>query len=161
MEPNSRCNNWIVISGIVQHGHQIASGQTQDSPYPQGSIEMQLPHFQALGLDLSAYFKGTLNVCIRPHKFVIKNPMYLFRGVQWTSIHPPEDFSFASCQVRFNSRTYNGLIYYPHPETKTRHFQDASTLEILAPPIPALRYQDRLEIGVNPQEVLIEEIRKE
>lgn len=147
--------SWQVVLGVVQQGHQIASGRASDRPYPQGSIEMQIPYFKALGLDLSSMFRGTLNVSIHPYQFVVQHPAYTFRQVRWTEAHPPEDFSFSPCQLYFRDRSYNGFIYYPHPETKRTHFQAPSILEILAPPISEIRYGDALELGVNPAEILL------
>lgn len=146
---------WQVISGIVQQGHQIASGRSSDRPYPQGSIEMQIPHFKALGLDLSSLFKGTLNVSIYPYQFTLKKPAYTFRQVHWTDAHPPEDFSFSPCQISFQACHYSGFIYYPHPETKQTHFQAPSVLEILAPPLPNICYGDAIELGIAPAEILL------
>ena len=50
----------------------------------------------------------------------------------WTDLHPPEHFSFSQCRVTFAAVDYHGWIYYPHPETKRRNFQDASLLEVIA-----------------------------
>ncbi len=47
---------WQGVEGIIERGHQVASGMASDSPYPKGTIEMQTPFFQNLGLDLSAFF---------------------------------------------------------------------------------------------------------
>jgi len=148
-------NNWQVVFGVVQQGHQIASGWANDSPYPKGSIAMQMPYFQALGLDLSNLFQGTLNVSIHPATFVMQQPTYTFRQVHWTADHPPETFSFSFCQVRFQALQYPSFVYYPHPETKQRHFQNADILEILAPPIAGIGYGDRVELTLNPIEILI------
>ena len=148
-------DNWQVVSGVVQQGHQIASGWANDSPYPKGSIAMQMPYFRALGLDLSALFKGTLNISICPATFVMQQPVYTFREVDWTAAHPPETFSFSPCQIRFKSCDYQGFVYYPHPETKQRHFQNAAILEILAPPIAGIGYGDRVKLALNPTEILI------
>ncbi|MEO0518268.1 MAG: hypothetical protein AAF171_13325 [Cyanobacteria bacterium P01_A01_bin.116] len=52
----------VTLEGVVVPGHRVASGQAQDSPYPHGTIEMQQPHFLSLGVDLSPYYPGTLNV---------------------------------------------------------------------------------------------------
>lgn len=147
--------NWQIISGVVQQGHGIASGQSVDSPYPGGSIALQVPCFQALGLDLSHCWCGTLNLSIAPLQFVMQAPAYTFRQVAWTAAHPPEDFSFSACQVMVRAQTYDGFVYYPHPETKLRHFQDPSTLEILAVPISGVQYGDRLEVALNPAEIQI------
>ncbi len=147
--------HWYTVSGLVDHGHQVASGVAMDSPYPRGTIEMQTPFFQTLGLDLSGYFAGTLNISISPHTFQLTNPEFTFRQVEWTDRHPPEDFSFSRCRVLFQTSTYNCWIYYPHPETKKRNFQNPSIIEIIAPPIPKIKYGDRVEIEYNPLEVFV------
>lgn len=116
---------------------------------------MQTPFFQALGLDLTEYFKGTLNISISPHTFQLTNPELTFRQVEWTDRHPPEDFSFSRCRVLFQALTYNCWIYYPHPETKKRNFQNPSILEIIAPPIANIQYGDKVEIEYNPLEVSV------
>lgn len=146
---------WITVDGIIKQGHQIASGIARDNPYPGGSIPMQIPFFQKLGLDLTAFYPGTLNVSISPHTFTVDRPEYTFRNVEWTSHHPPEHFSFSRCQVIYKNINYNSLIYYPHPETKRTHFQDNSTLEILAPLIEGLNYGDSIQVRVNPLEIAI------
>ncbi|MEM1368130.1 MAG: hypothetical protein AAGG02_08940 [Cyanobacteria bacterium P01_H01_bin.15] len=122
-------------------GHQVASGQNQDPRFPDGTIRLQTPYFQKLGLDLTPYFAGTLNLAIAPFAYQIKQPKYTFRQVAWTTVYPPEDFSFFDCELEFANRpTVSGLIYYPHPDTKPEHFQASDTLEILAPFIPGTAY---------------------
>lgn len=148
-------SSWITVSGIIQPGHQIASGRAKQSRYPEGSIKMQKPFFQQLGLDLSEFYEGTLNVSIAPYRFSLQNPEYTFRNVEWTSLHPPEHFSFSRCEVVFNGNHYSSWIYYPHPETKTTHFQQPSTLEIIAPPIPNISYGDNIQLLVNKTEVAL------
>lgn len=128
------------IPGVVQAGHQIASGKAKDSPYPRGSIEMQVPFFKALGLDLSAYFMGTINVNITPAAFAVISPKYTFEKVQWIAGVPAETFSFFDCVLQFNGQKHAGLVYYPHPETKTQHFHSNSVIEVLAPKIANLHY---------------------
>ncbi len=140
---------WIVLDGIVQAGHGVASGRAVASPYPAGTIALQLPFFQHLGLDLSAFFPGTLNISIAPHTFELVRPDYCFRQVAWTDRHPPEDFSFVHCRVVYAEITYDSLIYYPHPETKRVHFQPASLLEVLAPRIAGIGNGDRLQLQVR------------
>lgn len=52
--------------------------------------------------------------------------------------------------------TYQGLIYYPHPETKIGHFQDPAIVEVLVSSfIPQIHYGDRVTVEVNPGEILI------
>ncbi len=145
----------IEIAGIIKPGHQVASGIAKDSPYERGTIEMQLPFFKRLGLDLSPYYFGTLNISIAPHRFEIKNPKYTFENVKWHPDYPAETFSFSPCQVIFKNIYYRGLIYYPHPETKIGHFQDDSILEAIALPIPNINYGDRIHLVINSQEIII------
>lgn len=146
---------WQTVSGIIQRGHQVASGSALDSPYPASTIEMQTPFFKALGLDLSGYFPGTLNISISPSTFQLTNPEFTFCQVEWTDRHPPEDFSFSRCRLLLQGSVYESWIYYPHPDTKQRNFQNPSILEMIAPPIPNIQYGDRVEIEYNPLELCI------
>ena len=113
------------VSATVVAGHQVASGQATQSPYPQGTIEMQMPHFLARGVDLSPYFPGTLNVSIAPHQFELCPPVTL-ADVKWSPEHAAESFSFVPIELTWVGLTVSGLIYYPRPETKINHFQDPS-----------------------------------
>jgi hypothetical protein len=143
----------VTIQGIVVEGHRVASQASRDYPY--GTIDKQKPFFKDLGLDLGSFYSGTLNVLIAPLTFEMINPQYTFRHVAWTDLHPPEDFSFSRCRVRFEKAGYDGYVYYPHPETKKRHFQAASILEILAERIPNLRYGDVVELELKAGEIFI------
>ncbi len=144
---------WVTVTGIVERGHRVASGEAEDNRYPAGTISMQKPFFKQLGLDLSACHEGTLNVSIHPYTFTMRRPQYTFRKVEWTSLHPPEDFSFSRCGVIFDHVRYEGWIYYPHPETKKAHFQNPSIVEIIAPFIPNLTYGDQVHVSLNVTEV--------
>lgn len=146
---------WYTVVGRVQQGYQIASGKATDRPYPEGSIKMQLPYFQALGLDLTSCFLGTLNISIHPYTFELVNPTYTFSQVQWNPDSPAEDFSFSTCRISYHNENHSGWIYYPHPETKPAHFQDPSTLEILAPFIPNIAYGVTIDLGINLREVQV------
>jgi len=55
----------------------------------------------------------------------------------------------------YNEVVYNALIYYPHAETKIGHFQNKSTMEIIAPFINNIEYGDILYIIVNKLEIEI------
>jgi hypothetical protein len=143
----------ISVRGIIVEGHRVASQKSKDYPY--GTIEKQKPVFKELGLDLERFYSGTLNISIAPFTFAMVKPEYAFRQVAWTDLHPPEDFSFSRCTVRFRGGEYKGSVYYPHPETKTRHFQNASILEVLAAHIPGLKYGDQIEIELRADEVRI------
>ena len=143
----------VSVQGIVVRGHQVASQKSKDYPY--GTIDKQKPVFKNLGLDLERFYSGTLNISIAPHTFAMTDPEYTFRQVAWTDLHPPEDFSFSQCKVIFKDDKYEGYVYYPHPETKKRHFQDASILEVLSVHIPDLNYGDRIEVELKTGEILV------
>jgi hypothetical protein len=152
---DQQTGDWKIIDGIIERGYGVASGTGTDSPYPRGTIEMQIPYFQVLGLDLTGFFPGTLNVSISPKIFQLINPEFTFRQVHWTDRHPPEDFSFSRCQLLYQDAKYDGLIYYPHPETKKQHFQNPSTIEIIAPSIPGIGYGNPIQVEYDPLEVEI------
>lgn len=149
---------------VLLEGHGVASGQAlnagqlKTSPYPKGTIAMQAPFFAALGLDLSPFWPGTLNLSFSPAELQLKNPDYLFRDLEWTHLHPPETFSFWKIRLRsVGVHDFNvpGLVYRPHPETKARHWQNSSVLEILVPYIDHIRLSELFELGVNPETIQV------
>ncbi|AFY99339.1 hypothetical protein [Calothrix sp. PCC 6303] len=149
-------NNWIQVKGVIKPGYGVASGKGGDSRFPQGTIAMQKPFFQKLGLDLSPYFMGTINISIHPHQYTIINPKYTFRNLKWSSTEPAEDFSFLDCIIVLaDAAPLNSLIYYPHPETKPEHFQTPDTLEMIAPFITNLKYGDVLLMELNSAQIAI------
>jgi hypothetical protein len=143
----------ITVRGTVIEGHRVASEPSSDYPY--STLEKQKPYFKALGLDLEYFYNGTLNVSIFPNTFEMSNPEFTFERVEWTDLHPPETFSFSKCTVTFVGRRYAGWVYYPHPETKIRNFQQPSMIEILAEYIPGIHYGDKVEIELNRDEVSV------
>ena len=145
--------DWIPVHGRIVQGYRVASGPSADYPY--GALDRQRPIFASRGLDLSRCFNGTLNVDIRPYKFQMLRAEFTFRDVQWTDLHPPEHFSFSRCKVIFRNLEYDGWVYYPHPETKIRNFQNPSLLEVIAMPIRGLEYGDEVDVLVNPAEIEI------
>lgn len=146
-------SNWMSIHGILVEGYRVASGPSRDYPY--GTLDRQRPLFKARGLDLDGYFNGTLNIDIHPFTFTIVKPEFTFQHVEWTDLHPPEHFSFSRCKVIYKEIEYDGWVYYPHPETKLRHFQNPSLLEVIARPIPGITYGDKLVVMVNPDEIVV------
>ncbi len=146
--------HWITIHGILVEGYRVASGPSKDYPY--GALDRQRPIFKTRGLDLDGYFNGTLNINIRPLTFTMEKPEFTFHHVEWTDLHPPEHFSFSRCKVIFKEIKYDGWVYYPHPETKLRHFQDPSLLEVIAYPISEIKYGDEVDLLVNAEEISIE-----
>ncbi|MCC2605431.1 hypothetical protein [Planctobacterium marinum] len=141
------------VHGVVMQGHQIASGMAKDSPYPGGSVSLQMPFFKALGLDLTGYFPGTLNISVAPAQFRMLNPAYCFEKVAWIAGFNAETFSFAECTVWFSGKAYQGFVYYPHPETKTQHFHDASLLEVICQPIKGVHYGNKVRLEYLPEQI--------
>lgn len=144
-------NPWTSVRGVLAKGYRVASGPSQYYPY--GALDRQRPLFKQRGLDLGEYFNGTLNIDIRPYAFRMVKPEYTFRNVEWTDLHPPEHFSFSHCRVLFRGGQYEGWVYYPHPETKKRNFQNPSLLEVIAHEVPNIRYGDALEVEINPERI--------
>ena len=144
---------WTRVSGVLAQGYRVASGPSKDYPY--GALDRQRPFFRSGGLDLNAYFNGTLNLDIGPFEFRMQKPEYTFQHIEWTDLHPPEHFSFSRCKVVYRETEYNGWVYYPHPETKLRHFQNPSLLEVIAMPIDGIQYGDFLQALLNPEEIRV------
>ncbi len=144
---------WRRVRGAVVEGHKVASGRSDKGEYPAGTIEMQLPALRARGLDLTGFFPATLNISIAPWDFEMKAPEFVFRGVHWTDLHPPEDFMFSRCRVLFRDAPYEGLVYYPSPETKARHFQASGVIEVICRPIEGIGYGAELELELNAGEI--------
>ncbi len=142
---------WTTLRGVLVQGYGVASGPSKDYPY--GALDRQRPLFKERGLDLSGYFNGTLNMDIRPYEFKMLKPEFTFRNVEWTDLHPPEHFSFSRCRVLYDGREYDGWVYYPHPETKKRNFQNPSLVEVIAAPIEGIKVGDVLEVQLNPERV--------
>ena len=141
------------LPGILVRGHQVASRPSKDYPY--SSLEKQKPYFKSFGLDLYEYFNGTLNISIAPLTIEMTAPELTFPLVQWTDLHPPETFSFSRCKVIFREVEYSGWVYYPHPETKKNHFQNASLVEVITYEIPGIQYGDVLDVEVNSSEITV------
>lgn len=143
------------IKAVVQEGHQVASGQADDSPYPRGSIEMQAPFFKGHGINFDNYYLATLNLSITPYIFEVISPEFTVRNLKWAEGFPSEDFSFSKCEIVFKDKLYNGLVYYPHPETKIGHFHSQSLIEIITQYIPNMAYGDEVDLKINEAEISI------
>lgn len=147
-----------IIRGTVKEGYGVASGLSRNSPYPTGSIIMQIPHLRKLGLDLSGFYPATINVSIYPNKLRQNYPEYTFKNVKWSENHPAEDFSFSGCKLIYRDKTYKAYIYYPHPETKPDHFHDDSTIEIITSYINNIYYGVPLTIMIKSNTINIVKI---
>lgn len=142
-----------LLHGQLVRGHQVASRPS--AAYPYSTLEKQKPFFKERGLDLDGYFIGTLNISIHPLTFEMSAPELTFPLLEWTDLHPPETFSFSRCTVFFRGQAYAGWVYYPHPETKRNHFQDASLIEVIAAPIPEIVYGDEVDLEINADEISV------
>jgi hypothetical protein len=82
---------------------------------------------------------GTVNVSIAPMSYRVVEPRLTFRSVKWHPTEPAEDFSFFDFRLlRGDLPPVEGLIYFPHPETKPTHFQNPDVLELLLPFVEGL-----------------------
>lgn len=143
------------VSAILKEGHKIASGTAEHSPYPNGSISMQAPHFKRHGINLDNLHLATLNLSITPHEFSMINPEFTVQDLHWAEGFPAEDFSFSQCEIIFNDTEYKGLVYYPHPETKIGHFHNESIIEVITYYVPDIHYGDEVILKLNSSEVAI------
>ena len=136
----------------IVEGHGVASGRAGDNRFPEGTLSMQIPFFAEYGLDLSNWHRGTINVSISPHRYEIGSPFQTFRKVKWHKSEPAEDFSFFNC--RLNGK--DGLIYYPHPETKPEHEQPDDVLEIWLPiRLPDLTHHSQVIFSVPSNQIML------
>jgi hypothetical protein len=142
-------NSTSIISARIVQGHRVASGQNGNPLFPGGTLKMQLPHFQARGLDLSRFHLGTMNVSIAPLHYRVVAPRLIFRAVKWHPTEPAEDFSFFDVRLlREEAPAVDGFIYFPHPETKPTHFQKPDVLELLFPFVQGLNYGTMIRLEI-------------
>lgn len=147
---------WIDVKATVTKGHGVASGKAGDPRFPLGTLTMQKPLFRERGLDLSKFHAGTLNLEITPHTYRIKKSKCTFRNVKWSPTEPAEDFSFFDCRIIVpGEQATDGLIYYPHPETKPAHFQPLDVLEVITFYIQGLVYGAKLILEVDDEQIEI------
>lgn len=141
------------VSGHITKGHGIASGKTEDTRYPKGTLFKQLPYFKERGLDLSTYYLGTINLDISPYQYIIGEPKFFFEAIPWSEYIPPENFYFFDVTLFFGNATYAGLIYMPDPNTKVDHIQVHSVLELIMPRIPGLSYGTQVRIDISDKQL--------
>lgn len=147
-----------MIPATIVQGHRVASGLNGNPRFPGGTLRMQLPFFRELGLDLSGYHLGTLNVSITPLSYRVVQPKFTFRRVEWHPTEPAEDFSFFDVVVhRDDAVPVSGLIYFPHPDTKPEHFQKHDVLELLLPWTEGLAYGREVRLEVPCEQMLFDD----
>lgn len=146
-----------MIPATIVQGHRVASGLNGNPRFPGGTLRMQMPFFAELGLDLSAFYPGTLNVSIAPLSYRVVQPRHTFRGLKWHPEDPAEDFSFFDVTVhRDGAEPVRGWIYHPHPDTKPVHFQKSDVLELLLPLTEGLSYGTKIMLEVPAEQMMIE-----
>ena len=154
METNSHqdSSDPQIVPGKVVVGHGVASGSAGDPRFPKGTLGLQWDLFEARGLQLDGFFRGTINVSVAPLIPVPVRAQHTFRDVKWHADCPPEDFSFFDLRISVGSAAFvPACIYWPHPETKPEHFQDPHVVEVLAPLIDGVRTGDAVRLAVDPQ----------
>ena len=139
-----------VVPGVVVRGHGVASGKGGDPRFPGGTIALQAPYFKELGLDLSGFHLGTINVNVAPLSFKPGPCALLFERVKWHPQMPAETFSFARTVLVHKGIRHPAYIYLPHPETKAEHFQPGGVVEIIAPRIEGLAYGNPVTLESEP-----------
>ncbi len=149
--------SWQTVSARIVAGHQVASGLNANPRFPGGTLRMQAPFFRALGLDLAAYHRGTMNVSIAPCRYRVIRAPITFRQVKWHPTEPAEDFSFFDVRMTpAAGPPVAGKIYYPHPDTKPEHFQQPDVLELLLPFVGGLKYGDEIQLSVSAEQMILE-----
>lgn len=148
---------WQTIAVRMVQGHRVASGLNQNPRFPGGTLRMQSPFFLARGLDLSSFHLGTLNVSIAPLVYRVLKARHTFTNVKWHPTEPAEDFSFFDVRAACPDQDFvDGLIYFPHPETKPEHFQQPDVLELLLPFVKGLDYGMELSLEVPAAQMVFE-----
>lgn len=148
---------WQTVAARVVPGHGVASGRNGNPKFPGGTLRMQADQFRERGIDLSAFHLGTVNVSIAPHSYGVLASRTTLRQVKWHPTDPAEDFSFFDVRITTaDGKTVDGLVYYPHPETKPTHFQHPDVLELLLPFVESLRYGAEIQLAVRRDQLRIE-----
>lgn len=148
--------NKQLIKGMVIKGHQVASGRCNDKRFPEGTIAMQKPYFLKRGVPLQRFYLGTLNIDISPLTFSIIKPDHHIHNLCWTSALPAENFFFVKCQLLHKRQSYEALLYYPDPATKTDHFQSQNMMEILTERINDIDYGENIELEFDAESIKFE-----
>ena len=147
---------WKTVPARIIEGHRVASGLNGNPHFPGGTLRMQLPAFKELGLDLSQYYPGTLNVSVAPLQYRVVHPKMTFRNIKWHPIDPPEDFSFFDARITREGETaVEGFVYHPHPETKPKHFQAPDVLELLFPYVKDMDYGMVISLEIPSEQMVL------
>jgi len=90
-------------------------------------------------------------------RYRVGEARHTFRAVKWHPSEPAEDFSFFDVRVSHgDAAAVDGLIYFPHPETKPEHFQQPDVLELLLPFVAGLDYGAKLRLEIPAAQMVVE-----
>jgi len=92
------------IKAVLKEGYNVASGQSKDEQFPEGTISLQKKFFDK-EINFDNFYLGTLNFSIAPFKFDIKKSDFSFFDIEWFD-GEKENFFFVECELDFNSRFY-------------------------------------------------------
>jgi hypothetical protein len=141
----------VVVIGVVEPGLGYASG-VRSEKYPEGTINLQRPHFAKRGFDISHCFGGTINLSIAPRRCRIKAPEWVFRDVRWTDRRAAETFFLGRCRIENGAEKVDGFIYCPDPGGKDSTVDNPCQLQLLAPLIPNVSYGTQLRAWLRSEE---------
>ena len=141
-------DNLESYQGTIVKGYGVASGKSENSPFHAGTITLQKPFFKALGLDLTSFFDGTINIALDVDNVELVFWHHQFNQVKWIANFPAENFRFLKCHLLVNDHLYDGYIYQPIKETKIGHFQKENILEIISEYIPNVQYGIKITLRV-------------
>lgn len=139
------------VTGVVEAGYGHASG-VRSTKYPEGTINLQRPHFLSRGLDIRHCFAGTLNLSIAPRSFRMKQPEFVLEQVRWKEGRRPENFFIGRCRIGGGDEPVDGFIYFPDPSTKESSIDNPCHFQLLAPFIPNISYGTVLAIQLRSAE---------
>jgi hypothetical protein len=143
------------VRGVVEAGHGHASG-VRSTRYPEGTINLQRPHFLELGIDIRHCFAGTINLSVAPRTIRVTQPRIVLQNVQWKHGRKPENFLIGQCRIENGAESVDGYIYFPDPSTKVSSFDNPSHFQLLAPRISGIQYGSRLGLHFSSLEFEID-----
>lgn len=130
----------VRVFGRVVAGHGVAGGGAGDPRWPDGTLALQWPLLAEVeDLPLEGLHRATINVSTSPWHVDVVAPWWTVPGLPWHPDVPPEDISFVPCRAAVGEgRPADGLVYWPHPDTKPDHHQPPDVLELLLPRLPGV-----------------------
>jgi hypothetical protein len=137
--------------GSVVTGHGAASGRSGDPRFPGGTLALQSPHFEAAGVDIAGYHRGTINVSL-PFRLEPRSPAARIEALEWLPGYPAETFEFFDARIAVDGSVVDAVVYRPDPATKPEFHQDPHTIEVLAPFMGRLEAGSPIAVWVDPNQ---------